>query len=764
MPAAKVNQEAKRIFAKLLATEDIMVRHDASAVTATFDTDKRILTLPVLNNMDDDVYDLFVGHEVGHALFTPCLSEQGMLDVLNSVCSENIMVAKVVLNIVEDARIERMMRVKYPGLGKNFIRGYRNIFSNGFFGEDIETNFPNLNILDRLNLWYKLSIYGIAQFDMNEIETDFISMIDDAKTFDDVVDICKKIIEYLKSSKENQNLFNNQEENIVKIKVKAEGSGESEDFDSSDDTSEENEENSEDEKENDNAGSNAGLSFKEKKSSPFSEDALAKYMEKLKNDQNRQYTDNYIYNAIPTPDLTKIIVPWTEIIPSVDDLINRHIEETNGNMVLYTRNGYSSVSEPFDLNTEFNEFMAETKHSVSSMVISFKRKQQAFVSRRISIGKTGRIDMGAVHRYKYDDDLFLRSTFVPKGKNHGMIMFIDWSGSMTPYIKETIEQAMNLAYFCRIAKIPFRVYAFTDHPFYGIDDPRRKTVDGKYARYWKEYNENPSNDGSYSRPDARDKYGNPYCYVSDFHLLEFLSSDMNSSQFNHGMKNLFYVSRMCQGTLNVSTNSKFNLGGTPLNEAIIASIDIVKQFQKAHNIQIMNTIFLTDGEAGGFAIRRDNSNYSYGKNKTILYYKNRPYDISDSYNATNGLFNILREETGTRNIGFFLSSNTYAARKIEMLYYYSNNKENSNIGIVRADKIRDFRKNNFVICDHDGYDVFYIMAANTAVVSLDEVFDSVAANDDKKKIINSFVKSANNRGKSRILLNNFAEIVAQDLK
>jgi hypothetical protein len=120
MPAAKVNQEAKRLFAKLLAAEDIMVRHDDSAVTATFDTDKRILTLPVLNNMDDDVYDLFVGHEVGHALFTPALSEQEMLDVLNSVCPENINLAKIVLNVTEDARIERMMRAKYPRSRKEF--------------------------------------------------------------------------------------------------------------------------------------------------------------------------------------------------------------------------------------------------------------------------------------------------------------------------------------------------------------------------------------------------------------------------------------------------------------------------------------------------------------------------------------------------------------------------------------------------------------------------------------------------------------------
>ena len=770
MPAAKVNQEAKRLFAKLLAAEDIMVRHDDSAVTATFDTDKRILTLPVLNNMDDDVYDLFVGHEVGHALFTPALSEQEMLDVLNSVCPENINLAKIVLNVTEDARIERMMRAKYPGLGKNFIRGYRNLFSNGFFGEDTEKKFVDLSILDRLNLWYKLNTYGICQFDMNEAEIDFIRMIDDVKTFDDIVEISKKIIEHLKGSKENDNLFDNQEENVIEIKIKAEGSGESDDFDSSNDLSEEGEDPSDDEKENDLSGKNAGLSYKEKNSISSPNDALAKYVEKLKNEQNELNVDQYLYNAIPTPDLSRIIIPWNEINSSIDDLRNKHFQETNGNLFYYDRMNYSSnrIGTPFHLDEEFNKFMAETKHSVSSMVIAFKRKQQAFVSRRISIGKTGRIDMGAVHRYKYDDDLFLRSTFVPKGKNHGMVMFVDWSGSMNPYIKDTIEQAMNLAYFCRIAKIPFRVYSFTDYPFYASDDPRRKTPEGKYISYWKEYNNHQCSDDPYDcHSNVTDKYGNLYCRLSNFHLFEFLSSDMNSSQFNHAMKNLFYVSRMCQGTLNVSSHGCFSLNGTPLNEAVIASIDIVKQFREANNIQIMNTIFLTDGEAGGFITNSTNTRYSYGKKKTIFYYKNRPYEVSDCRNPTSALFDILREETGTRNIGFFLASNAYASRKIDMLYYYGSQPVRNgvvDIHSIRAEKIKNFRKNNFVICDHDGYDVFYIMAANTAVVSLDEVFDSVDVVDDKKKIINSFVKSANIRGKSRILLNNFAEIVAQDLK
>ena len=153
MSAQNVNREAKRIFARLLATENIHVRHDNTAVTATFDTDKRVLTLPVFNHMDDDVYDLFVGHEVGHALFTPPLSEAEMLNIMNRVCPNDMMKAKFILNCVEDARIEKLIRAKYPGLGKNFLRGYNNLYKNGFFGENPENGINNANIADRINLF-----------------------------------------------------------------------------------------------------------------------------------------------------------------------------------------------------------------------------------------------------------------------------------------------------------------------------------------------------------------------------------------------------------------------------------------------------------------------------------------------------------------------------------------------------------------------------------------------------------------------------------
>ena len=65
--------EAKTQLAKLLATEDITVRHSATATTASFDVKNRVLTLPIWTVAEDikkDVLDMMTGHECAHALWT----------------------------------------------------------------------------------------------------------------------------------------------------------------------------------------------------------------------------------------------------------------------------------------------------------------------------------------------------------------------------------------------------------------------------------------------------------------------------------------------------------------------------------------------------------------------------------------------------------------------------------------------------------------------------------------------------------------------
>ena len=114
--------DSKTQLAKLLATEDITVRHSMKAKTASFDVKNRVLTLPnwvASGNLDEDVIDLFTGHEVGHAIWT------ALNDWEKAIITDKL--HKGITNVVEDARIEKRIKLKYPGLVRNFTKGYKEL-------------------------------------------------------------------------------------------------------------------------------------------------------------------------------------------------------------------------------------------------------------------------------------------------------------------------------------------------------------------------------------------------------------------------------------------------------------------------------------------------------------------------------------------------------------------------------------------------------------------------------------------------------------
>ena len=103
---------SKETLAKLLATEDVTVVQK-NTKTASFDLKNRTLTLPMWKDMDKDTTDHLTGHEVGHALYTP---EAEWGDAVKDTSKGY----KSFLNVVEDARIEKLVQRRYPGLRRPF--------------------------------------------------------------------------------------------------------------------------------------------------------------------------------------------------------------------------------------------------------------------------------------------------------------------------------------------------------------------------------------------------------------------------------------------------------------------------------------------------------------------------------------------------------------------------------------------------------------------------------------------------------------------
>ena len=106
-----MKHEIKSTLAKLLATEDLIVEHK-NVETAQFDVHSRVLTLPNWEKASEGIFDMLVCHEVGHALYTP-----------DRDWYKEIQIPPSFVNIVEDVRIEKLMKRRYAGLSKCFYNG-----------------------------------------------------------------------------------------------------------------------------------------------------------------------------------------------------------------------------------------------------------------------------------------------------------------------------------------------------------------------------------------------------------------------------------------------------------------------------------------------------------------------------------------------------------------------------------------------------------------------------------------------------------------
>ena len=182
--------ESKSLLAKLMATENLTVEQ-RQVPTAQFDVKNRILTLPILdNNISGYLYDLLCGHEVGHALYTP---EEGIRKALELKLSMSLM------NVLEDSRIERKIKNKYPGIRASFVRGYSELIAKDFFGT-AGVDMNTLNFIDRVNLFCKGGPTQGIKF--NEEETSLLKEIESTQTYDDVIELGIRIGKFMKDQAE----------------------------------------------------------------------------------------------------------------------------------------------------------------------------------------------------------------------------------------------------------------------------------------------------------------------------------------------------------------------------------------------------------------------------------------------------------------------------------------------------------------------------------------------------------------------------------
>ena len=770
-------------LAKLLAEEDINVVHRKQD-TAAFDVKNRELSLPIWKEMSKDVQDLMTVHEVGHALWTP-------LEMLEKAQKENIEFSFV--NVLEDVRIEKSVQSKYLGSVKIFKRGYQELISNNFFGTN-GLDVSKMNLIDRINLHYK----HFVDVPFSDEEMVWVKKSNQTVTPDDVLELAKELYDYIANNPESQEqsqdgaesdledhrdmmmgqpMQSGQEENSDDSDENMDGSGKSEESDdeSSDENSTETGNSSGDESSEENEETTNGSEKSDEKSDDTSEtkETVAESMSKggksngeiitavtdaTSKNSSKSMLDNNAkqrhYAFMPKINLKETIVDYKTIMSTYG---KKYYKEMNEIGETY----FKSTSEALD------KFTKDNKKTVAYMVKEFEMKKAADQYARASTSKTGSLDMGRLHTYKYNDDLFKKVTTLPGATNHGLVLMLDWSGSMASNLQGTLNQLYNLIWFCKRTQIPFEVFAFSDQWSAGDSRFDKKT---------------PSKITSFKSGDL---------IVKDCNLLQFFSSKMNSKDIYKMMHNLnMYANTWSREFYGRRYRAPYclELGGTPLGQAVACAMEFIPMYKKQTGVQKINTVFLTDGYGCNLNMTHHiNTNKQTGVD--FNGYKSTYYQdtlimkdnvtnssvSSDDHNqdSTAMLLELLKKRVPEMNIvNFFVAGNGQSGkvskhaiediirddflkegqRRISNLDYWSMREKVKEIS-------KKINKENVGIFDNTkGFDTVYLLPGldyDTDSETLD-----VETGASKAQLKRAFGKMSNKKITNRPLLNNFVKMVA----
>ena len=719
-----VNHEIKSQLAKLLATEDLIVEHK-HVETASFNVHDRVLTLPCWEKASSLVYDMLVGHEVGHALFTP--DEEWWVDY---------QISPGIVNVVEDARIEKLMKRKYGGLAKCFYRGYNELHEDDFFKLEDE-NVNEMTLPDRINLHFKLGNFIDINFSIEEKH--FVARIDQCETFQDVLEVSKDLHDFCKANDEKR-----KQEKVDDAEPQGIPFGSSDSSDNSPSDSQE----GTDEKDGESEGGEiktdetqtkgdtpqepAQLQTGDSSSSLDGQSSLdvktdRSLQESLKDliDQDDYYRDtNYI--EIPNIDLKKVIVENSDLHSRIDkEWRESHPDE-------------SVFRFP---DKQFFEFKKSAQKEVNYLVKEFECKKSADAYARASTARTGILNTGVLHTYKFNEDLFKKVTVLPDGKNHGLVFILDWSGSMSRIMLDTLKQLYNLMWFCKKVQIPFDVYAFSIcYPKWGGVEPLCEAKVNQFD------------------VDAK------------FSLLNMFTSKTKGKVLEKQMKSMFRIASTftygrCYDEVRYNVPLGLNLSGTPLHETMIALHQILPSFQKDNDVQKVQCVILTDGEGHPLTYHSEHTSF-VDPTKTYLGSSNsarkncflrcrktgRTYSFGEGWygsaSYTDAFLKNLRDKFPNMNfigIRLLTSGDSYS--------FLSTHLDGTDLINARV----EWRNTKTASIKTSGYHTYFGLSSNA--LSNDTEFE-VKEDATKADIKKAFAKTLKGKKMNKKILSEFIELVA----
>jgi len=701
-----VQHEVKSQLARLLATEDLVVEHK-HVECAQFDVRTRVLTLPLWEKASRYVYDMLVGHEVGHALFTP--DEDWFLE--HDIPQQFV-------NVVEDARIEKLMKRKYMGIAKSFYKGYNELYEQDYFEIDGE-NIANLNLADRANLYFKVGSFLPVAF--SPAEKQIITLIENAETFTETLSAAEALYNFCKQETQRDS---KEKENQAQLDFKKD-LGDSDDS-SSDIPVDNNPPVSDPPSSNvmeDRSSSNIDTTgVPDADVTVETANKLESKLKDLINDS--EHIRENVYVEVPKVRLDEIIVSNEEVHKEIDnDWIeqNKRWEESNIPMTL-----------KFDeVDADYIKFKRDAQKEVNYLVKEFECRKSASAYARATTDRTGVLDTTKLQTYRFNEDLFKRVTVLPDGKNHGLVFILDWSGSMQYVLQDTCKQLYNLMWFCKKVQIPFEVYAFTQE--------------------W--------NRGEVKPIKYEEREGVLHIQ-EEFNLMNLFSSKVNAKTLEHQMINIWRIAQAFRVASTYTYPQRLVLSGTPLNETIISLHQLLPQFQKENGVEKVQCVILTDGEAHQLPYRKEvqrhwEANPYLGcrachPDRTFLRDRKvgKTYRVNYGYHHfTDMLLINLKDRFPSINFIGIRVLNNRDAKSFMRLY---DEREYDRMA-------QEWRKTKAFTVKDSGYDAYFAMSANSLAEDAEFEVDDDAT---KAQIKKAFVKSLKTKKLNKKVLGEFVELVA----
>ena len=799
-PSIPTTNQSKTLLAKLMASENISVEYSPKAQTASFNMETRVLILPIWKDLNSETLDMLIGHEVSHALHTPA-GRDPLVNACNLIDAKNPNNAKSYLNVVEDARIERMIKTKFPGLRRSFASGYRDLLARDLFGIKNQT-VSDLPLIDRINLQYKIGWIQNIPFTAKELS--LAQRVATTISWTDVVKLSKEIYDLARQQKKDKQEQQEQSESSEegqptegdddaestesnsetgKSKEKSEDTGESTDSDAEG----EGDSDSDSDSDSDDT-SNEGNSGKENQETKASDDAETG--KSGKGEQDAQSQNNKTENteeADTTPDASQT---ETAMNSGLDALRDSTLPEIYYADVPTPTDAFvvslAEVSQALDSHynrarhigtTLYASWKRENSAAVQTLAQEFDRRQAADSHKRVSIAETGSIDPNRLHAYRIAEDIFLQNASVRDGKNHGIVVMLDMSGSMRDVFHDTMIQLITLGHFCKRVNVPFRFYGFTDQAT-GFST-KANWIDNSFG-----------------------------LEKNDTRLITLLQDGMRTVDFVRQCGNLLMASYRgikdthpsavaWNGVMNrigggdgyqaVAPPPFFHLNNTPTNSALLGMATLLPAFKAAKRLQVVNLVVLTDGEAtdsltsynyakqGGAVGGREQSTLVWRDTTTRKTYatglrRHGYIHQHSSQEQTEVVLQLVKDRTGVNTICLRLEGSSSGGSAVRTLMRRSlttpgveltSQKMNQDHAFANAagEKFQD--EGWFSLGKTQGFDQYIIVKSEYAHdhTSIDSVdMNSKSALRDLRK---NFTKMMANRNNNRPLLAQIADILAK---